>query len=143
MSEAGKLTVAQAAPAAQDEACEGKDVERRRRESRVRKAFWMCTAVAIFGSLPCAISLTVPETADGCWPRVTNFEDPSIDRVATDCHREGFRLPNAEGQWDGGETATGSEDATAERWRRDSTAVQGTDALARTVGVRDGGARKC
>ena len=90
--------MAQAAPAAQDEVGEGEDVERRRRESRVCKAFWICAAVAIFGSLPCATSFTVQETADYCRPRVANFEDPSIDRVATSCHREGFRLPSAEGQ---------------------------------------------
>jgi hypothetical protein len=61
------------------------------------KAFCVCAAVAIVGSLPfCATAFTVQESADYCRPRVTNLEYPAIDRVATDCHRESFRQPSAE-----------------------------------------------
>ena len=123
MSETMESIEAQAAPTAQREVCEGKDVEQRRRESRLRKAFWMCAAVAFLATLPGATSLALPEAADYCWSWATNFEDPSIDPMAAKCHRTGLRLPSVEGQWDSGEKVTGLEDATAERRRRNPTAV--------------------
>ena len=99
MSETVESFEAQAAPASQHEICEGEDVLLRRRESRLGKAFWMCAAVAFFGSLPGATSIPLPETADYCWSRATNLDDPSIDdRMATECHRKTLRLPSTEGQ---------------------------------------------
>ena len=65
MSNKVEVTVAQAAPAAQDEVCERKDVEQRRRESKVCKAFWMCLASTIFASAePRAVAIAVQTSAD-------------------------------------------------------------------------------
>ena len=138
MSNKVGVTVAQAAPAAQDEVCERKDVEQRRRESKVCKAFWMCLASTIFASAkPCAVAIAVQTSADYSELPAANLENPAIGGVATYVHGAELRQPSVEGEWGSGKTGAGSEDATAE-WRRgDPRALQGTKALARPLGGRN------
>ena len=99
MSSRVEVTVAQAALAAQDEACERKDVEQRRRESKVCKAFCMCLAITIFASAkPCAVAIAVQTSADYSGSPAANLENPAIGRVATYVPRAELRQPSAEGE---------------------------------------------
>jgi len=127
MSNRGKVTKAQAAPAAKHEVC-----------GKGSAQLGLCLAITIFVStVPCAVAIAVQTSADHSGAPDANLESPAIGRVATCVHRAEFRQPSAEDQWGGGKTAAGSKDATAE-WRRgDPRAVQGTNALARPLGGRN------
>ena len=139
MSNRGRVPKAQAAPAAKHEVCERKDVEQRRRQSKVCKAFWTWAAVAIFGSaVPRAVAITVQTSADHSGAPDADLENLAIGRMATCVHRAEFQQPSADGQCGGGKMAAGSNDAAAE-WRQgDPRVVQGANALARPLASRNG-----